>query len=126
MFYLSGINRSGKNKSHCSGIQVRQPRKKSILGWQSKKFKIKARKIPRNAAYLAVREIPRDAAQHRYWTFYEAIKKRRRNTNKGFIAVSPLERRCRRMPGGRRQSRQMRFDRSGQRYTLNHSPERVG
>src|SRR6056297_987942 len=73
MFYLSGINRSGKNKSHCSGIQVRQPRKKSILGWQSKKFKIKARKIPRNAAYLAVREIPRVAAQHRYWTFYEAI-----------------------------------------------------
>ncbi|MBS3759472.1 MAG: hypothetical protein KGY61_12510, partial [Desulfobacterales bacterium] len=43
-------------------------------GWQSKKFKIKARKIPRNAAYLAVREIPRDAAQHRYWTFYEAIR----------------------------------------------------
>src|SRR6056297_773588 len=54
-------------------FQERQPRKKSILGWQSKKFKIKARKIPRNAAYLAVREIPRDAAQHRYWTFYEAI-----------------------------------------------------
>ncbi|MBS3758883.1 MAG: hypothetical protein KGY61_09500, partial [Desulfobacterales bacterium] len=37
-------------------------RKKSILGWQSKKFKIKARKIPRNAAYLAVREIPRDGS----------------------------------------------------------------
>ncbi|MBS3759615.1 MAG: hypothetical protein KGY61_13245, partial [Desulfobacterales bacterium] len=35
---------------------------KSILGWQSKKFKIKARKIPRKAAYLAVREIPRDGS----------------------------------------------------------------
>ena len=29
------------------------------MGRQSKKFKIKAREIPRNAAYLAVREIPR-------------------------------------------------------------------
>src|SRR6056297_2539483 len=48
-----------------------------FLGWQSKKFKIKARKIPRNAAYLAVREIPRDAAQHRYWTFYEAINSKK-------------------------------------------------
>jgi len=30
--------------------------------------------IPRYAAQLLVREIPRDAAQQRYWTFCEAIK----------------------------------------------------
>jgi len=30
--------------------------------------------ISRNAEYLIVREIPRDAAQQRYWTFCEAIK----------------------------------------------------
>src|SRR6056297_3271987 len=30
--------------------------------------------IPRNAEYLFVREVPRDAAQQRYWTFCEAIK----------------------------------------------------
>jgi len=56
------------------------------LGWQSKKFKIKASQIPRNAAYLAVREIPRDAAQHRYWTFYEAI-----NFDRGTMANQPKE-----------------------------------
>jgi len=38
-----------------------------------KKVQDQGAQIPRNAAYLAVREIPRDAAQHRYWTFYEAI-----------------------------------------------------
>jgi hypothetical protein len=48
-------------------------RKKSDFGWQRKKFKIKASQIPRNAAYRGVREIPRDAAQRRYWTFCEAI-----------------------------------------------------
>ncbi|MBS3759839.1 MAG: hypothetical protein KGY61_14370, partial [Desulfobacterales bacterium] len=41
--------------------------------WQRKKFKIKATQISRNAAYIGVREIPRNAAQRRYWTFYEAI-----------------------------------------------------
>jgi len=39
-----------------------------------KKVQDQGAQIPRNAAYLAVREIPRNAAQHRYWTFYEAIK----------------------------------------------------
>jgi len=38
-----------------------------------KKVQDQGAQIPRNAAYLAVREIPRNAAQHRYWTFYEAI-----------------------------------------------------
>jgi len=39
-----------------------------------KKVQDQGAQIPRNAAYLAVREIPRNAAQHRYWTFYEAIR----------------------------------------------------
>jgi len=39
-----------------------------------KKVQDQGAQIPRNAEYLAVREIPRNAAQHRYWTFYEAIK----------------------------------------------------
>jgi hypothetical protein len=47
---------------------------KRRLGLQRKKFKIKARQIPWNAAYRGVRKIPRDAAQRRYWTFCVAIK----------------------------------------------------
>mgnify|MGYP003973209053 CR=1 FL=1 len=47
---------------------------KSQPGWQSKKFKIKAPQIPRNEAYLSYAAVTRDAAQRRYWTFYEAIK----------------------------------------------------
>ncbi|MFP4040297.1 MAG: hypothetical protein ACLFS7_07115, partial [Desulfosudaceae bacterium] len=43
------------------------------MGWQSKKFEIKAQSFSRNAAYLAVREIPRKTLQRRYRTFYEAI-----------------------------------------------------
>ena len=43
------------------------------LGWQSKKFKIKASQIPRNAAYIEYVKFRWDAAQRRYWTFYEAI-----------------------------------------------------
>jgi len=39
-----------------------------------KKVQDQGAQIPRNAAYLAVHEIPRNAAQHKYWTFYEAIK----------------------------------------------------
>jgi len=42
-----------------------------------KKVQDQGAQILRNAAYLVVREIPRDAAQHRYWTFYEAINFRR-------------------------------------------------
>ncbi|MDY6824685.1 MAG: hypothetical protein SWH68_12955 [Thermodesulfobacteriota bacterium] len=30
--------------------------------------------LPRNEAYLAYAAMTRDAAQHRYWTFYEAVK----------------------------------------------------
>src|SRR6056297_2937300 len=39
-----------------------------------KKVQDQGAQIPRNAAYIGVREISREAAQHRYWTFYEAIK----------------------------------------------------
>jgi len=45
------------------------------LGWQSKKFKIKASQIPRNAATIEYVKFRWDAAQRRYWTFYEAVKK---------------------------------------------------
>jgi len=38
-----------------------------------KKVQDRGAQIPRNAAYLLVREIPRDAAQQRYWTFCEAV-----------------------------------------------------
>jgi len=38
-----------------------------------KKVQDRGAQIPRNAAYLIVREIPRDAAQQRYWTFCEAV-----------------------------------------------------
>ena len=37
-------------------------------------FKIKASQIQRNEAYLSYAAVTRDEAQHRYWTFYEAIK----------------------------------------------------
>gem|GEM_PF-3069428 len=45
------------------------------LGWQSKKFKIKASQIPRNEAYLSYVAVTRGAAQRRYWAFYEAINR---------------------------------------------------
>jgi len=44
------------------------------LGWQNKKFKIKAPQTPRNEAYLSYAVVTRDAAQRRYWAFYDAIK----------------------------------------------------
>jgi hypothetical protein len=44
-----------------------------ILGWQRKKFKIKASQIPRNAAYIEYVKFRGHAAQRRYWSFYEAI-----------------------------------------------------
>jgi hypothetical protein len=47
---------------------------KSQFGWQSEKFKIKASQILRNEAYLSYAAVTRDAAQRRYWTFYEAIQ----------------------------------------------------
>jgi len=44
------------------------------LRWQSKKFKIKVSQIPRHAAYIEYVKFRWDAAQRRYWTFFEAIK----------------------------------------------------
>jgi hypothetical protein len=35
----------------------------------------KASQIPKNEAYFSCAAVMRDAAQHRNWTFYEAIKK---------------------------------------------------
>jgi hypothetical protein len=44
------------------------------LEWQSKKFKIKAPQIPMNAEYIEYVKFRWDAAQRRYWTFWEAIE----------------------------------------------------
>ncbi|MDY6823346.1 MAG: hypothetical protein SWH68_06035, partial [Thermodesulfobacteriota bacterium] len=32
--------------------------------------------LPRNEAYLAYAAVTRDAAERRYWTFYEAVKEK--------------------------------------------------
>ncbi len=52
----------------------------NALGVQNKKFKIKASQITRTPlsrfpqdAYLSYAAVTRDAAQRRYWAFYEAI-----------------------------------------------------
>ncbi|MFW5988702.1 MAG: hypothetical protein ACOCPQ_00575 [Desulfosudaceae bacterium] len=64
---------------YCSKFKDSWPHRKFKLGRQSKKFKIKAQRILRKAAYLAVREIPRNAVQRSRLpcgngTFYEAVK----------------------------------------------------
>jgi hypothetical protein len=44
--------------------------------WDGKvKVQNQGAQITRNGAYLVVRDTTRDAAQHRWWFFYEAIKK---------------------------------------------------
>jgi hypothetical protein len=48
------------------------------IRWQSKKLQIQGAQILRNEAYLPYAAVTKDAAQHRSWTFYEAINNRRR------------------------------------------------
>ncbi len=41
---------------------------------QSKKIQIQGAQILRDEAYLQYASMTKDAAQHRSWTFYEAVK----------------------------------------------------
>ena len=47
---------------------------KSRTRRQSKKIQIQGAQILRNEAYLQYAAMTKDAAQHRSWTFYEAVK----------------------------------------------------
>ncbi|MAF32589.1 MAG: hypothetical protein CL941_01235 [Desulfobacter sp.] len=48
--------------------------KKVEIRRQSKKLQIKGAQILGNGAYLQYATMTKDAAQHRSWTFYEAVK----------------------------------------------------
>jgi hypothetical protein len=54
------------------------------IRWQSKKLQIQGAQILRNEAYLQYAAVTKDVAQHRSWTFYEAIN----------IQASAAEKRC--------------------------------